>query len=360
MSIDKTDEEEIVVGDDVTGELKVFINKKLYHQGCQDQFMLTVGGQSKKPIPKVLEDMLVGKKIGDKIEISVDHLDEQCQEFYKNPNLHYRFLMTIKRVKGHKKFEGITDEFLSAHQFDNIDIALNNWAGQEKSRFDNALFLHNKRKLFDVLEESLKFDVPSELVEPELSRIVDHAKAEFQRAKELGKDIAEDENPDSNIEDYKKIALRRVQLLFIMKKIKKLFDVSINEEEVNNHLYKMIVDNPKQAAYYLNNADSFKLFKMELEENKLVEVLRTLFTTVKVSLTTPEDVLESLKDTVPGFDELMVNNDGELVPIVLGREDKGEDIDAKDDVQTNNTSKKKDQSDEQELTEEELKEEGKK
>jgi trigger factor len=319
--VDKEDVSTIDASDIVYGDLKVFINKKIYHPGCVKNLLIEFNKDKKIPIPKELKNSILGKKKMDQIEITTKELDDDCKDFYKNPNLNYRFVFTVSQIRSKKTFDGISEDFLACKGYKNVEEAISSWKSKQQQELHQAIFLHNKRKLFDTVEEINDLQIPDQFVDEEYKRIFQHAKKEVELAKENGEIISPEDDPELNTEDYKKIALRRVRLFFFMKKIKKMFNVKVKQDELHQQLYWMMMENPQRAQYFMSNEANLEQFKAELEENKIVHILMKNFNKKKVLVTTPQDLLEHIKDSVPGFDDVMLDEHGMFVPIEKTKND---------------------------------------
>jgi trigger factor len=141
-------------GDQVVIDFKGSVDGVAFEGGTADDFPLVLGSGSFIP---GFEDQLVGAKAGDELEVKVRFPDG-----YGAANLAGKdavFACTIKAVKGPKPAEvdeGLAERYGAA----SLDALKEQIRGRLASEYAQASRAILKRRLMDVLDEKVSFEVP--------------------------------------------------------------------------------------------------------------------------------------------------------------------------------------------------------
>lgn len=216
------------------------------------------------------EDQLMGVKAGDKVDVKV-----KFPENYHAKNLAGKdavFAVEVKAIRQPKEIE-INDEFAKSVGEKDLESLKENIKKRIAGDYENAAKLKLKRQLLDKLDEAYSFDVPAGLVEAEFKTIEE----QYQRAKKLNQlDEHEKNTPEADLlEEYKKIATRRVKLGLLLSEAGEEAKIKITPEDINAAIMNEAKKYPGQEKvvfdYYLKNAQAVEALKAPVMEEKLIE-----------------------------------------------------------------------------------------
>lgn len=212
-----------------TGDLVVmdFVGKVdgvAFDGGTGEDMSVEIG--SGRLIPG-FEDQVVGVKAGDERQINVTFpTDYQAKELAGKAAT---FDLTIKSVKtaGETK---IDDELATSLGLQSLDQLTELLKGQIEQELNGLTRTYMKRKLLDQLAEGHDFEVPPSMVEAEFDQIWQQLQHEATHEEDPAAAIAEME---SERDDYRKIAERRVRLGLLLSEIGQANGVEVSQQEMN-------------------------------------------------------------------------------------------------------------------------------
>lgn len=216
------------------------------------------------------EDQLTGVKAGDKVDVKVKFPDN-----YHAKNLAGKdavFAVEVKAIRQPKEIE-INDDFAKSVGEKDLASLKENIKKRIAGDYENASKLKLKRQLLDKLDEAYSFDVPAGLVDAEFKTIEE----QYQRAKKLNQlDEHEKNTPEKDLmEEYKKIASRRVKLGLLLSEAGEEAKIKITPEDINAAIMNEAKKYPGQEKvvfdYYLKNAQAVEALKAPVMEEKLIE-----------------------------------------------------------------------------------------
>lgn len=216
------------------------------------------------------EDQLMGVKAGDKVDVKVKFPDN-----YHAKNLAGKdavFAVEVKAIRQPKEIE-INDEFAKSVGEKDLASLKENIKKRIAGDYENAAKLKLKRQLLDKLDEAYSFEVPAGLVDAEFKSIEE----QYQRAKKLNQlDEHEKNTPEKDLmEEYKKIATRRVKLGLLLSEAGEEAKIKITPEDINAAIMNEAKKYPGQEKvvfdYYLKNAQAVEALKAPVMEEKLIE-----------------------------------------------------------------------------------------
>ncbi|MDP1025954.1 trigger factor [Sphingomonas sp. KR1UV-12] len=173
------------------------------------------------------EDQLVGVKAGEEKQIAVTFpTDYQAKELAGQPAT---FDLVIKSVKtaGDTK---IDDDMAKNLGLESLEQLRGLIKGQIEQEHNGLTRTHMKRKLLDQLASDHDFEVPPSMVEAEFSQI--WAQLEHEATHEADPAKAREEM-ESERDDYRKIAERRVRLGLLLSEIGQANGVEVTAQEMN-------------------------------------------------------------------------------------------------------------------------------
>ncbi|MES2020344.1 MAG: trigger factor [Pseudomonadota bacterium] len=212
-----------------TGDLVVldFVGKVdgvAFDGGTGEDMSVEIG--SGRLIPG-FEEQVVGVKAGDERQINVTFPEDyQAKELAGKAAT---FDLTVKTVKtaGETK---IDDELATSLGLQSLEQLTGLLKGQIEQELNGLTRTHMKRKLLDQLAEGHDFEVPPSMVEAEFEQIWQQLQHEATHEEDPAAALAEME---SERDDYRKIAERRVRLGLLLSEIGQANGVEVSQQEMN-------------------------------------------------------------------------------------------------------------------------------
>ena len=173
------------------------------------------------------EDQLVGAKAGDERQVKVTFPDDYPAENLKGKDA--VFAITVKGVKtaGETK---VDEEFAKSLGLDSLDKLKDLIREQQVQELNGLTRTHMKRQLLDQLAARHDFAVPVSMVDAEYENILAQLRHEASHEEDPAAALAEIE---SEADDYRRIAERRVRLGLLLSEIGAANGVEITEQEMN-------------------------------------------------------------------------------------------------------------------------------
>ena len=263
-------------GDSVVIDFVGSIDGKEFDGGKGNGYPLELGSGAFIP---GFEDQLIGAKTGDKVDVKV-----KFPENYHAKNLAGKdavFAVEVKAVRQPKAIE-INDEFAKSIGEKDLDSLKENIKKRIAEDYENASKVKLKRQLLDKLDEAYAFDVPAGLVDAEfkgISEQYEHAKKHNQL------DEHEKNTPEKELmEEYKKIASRRVKLGLLLAEAGEEAKITVTPEDINKAVMNEAKKYPGQEKvvldYYLKNPKAVEALRAPVMEEKLIDYV---LTKVKIS-----------------------------------------------------------------------------
>jgi trigger factor len=173
------------------------------------------------------EDQLVGVKVGEEKQLQVTFPED-----YGAANLAGQpatFDIVVKSVQTAGE-SVIDDEMAKSLGLESLEQLRGLIKGQIEQEHNGLTRTHMKRKLLDQLAEGHDFEVPPSMVEAEFSQI--WAQLEHEATHEADPEAAKAEM-ESERDDYRKIAERRVRLGLLLSEIGQANGVEVSNQEMN-------------------------------------------------------------------------------------------------------------------------------
>ena len=216
------------------------------------------------------EDQLVGKKVGDKVDVKVTF-----PENYHAKDLAGKdavFAVEIKELR-EKKETKVDDELAKSMGEENLEELKKKIAERIKVDYEAASRMKLKRQLLDILDNEYDFEVPQGLVDAEYKGIV----SQYEQAKRYNQ-LDESEKAKSEeelLDEYKGIAVRRVKLGLVLSEIGKDAKINIEADDINKAIMNEARRYPGQEKavfdYYLKNKQAVEALKAPIFEEKIID-----------------------------------------------------------------------------------------
>lgn len=173
------------------------------------------------------EDQLVGAKTGDTREVKVTFPADYPVESLKGAEAVFDVTVKAVRVETEAKAD---DEFAKSLGLENLDQLREIIRDQHVQELNGLTRTHMKRRLLDQLAERSDFEVPPSMVEAEFENIMQQLRHEVSHEPDPEAALAEIE---SEADDYRRIAERRVRLGLLLSEIGAANGVQISDAEMN-------------------------------------------------------------------------------------------------------------------------------
>lgn len=219
------------------------------------------------------EDQLVGKKVGDKVEVKVTFPEQyHAAELAGQDAI---FDTEIKEIRQAKPVE-INDEFAQKLGLDNEKSLRDIIEKQMQSEYDGFSRQKVKRALLDSLDDSHDFEIPAGMKDMEYQNILMQVKMERQADLKDGELTltAEEE------EELQAIAERRVRLGLVLSEVGRANNVKITDQELQRAVITEAQRYPGQEAqvfeYYRKNRQALDALRAPVFEDKVVDFILEL------------------------------------------------------------------------------------
>ncbi|MEG3124746.1 trigger factor [Sphingomonas sp. GB1N7] len=173
------------------------------------------------------EDQVIGVKTGDEKQINVTFPEDyQAKDLAGKPAT---FDLVVKSVKtaGESKIDEDLAKNLGLESLEQLSGLLK---GQIEQELNGLTRTYMKRKLLDQLAEGHDFPVPPSMVEAEFGQIWSQLEHEATHEEDPAAALAEME---SERDDYRKIAERRVRLGLLLSEIGQANGIEVSSQEMN-------------------------------------------------------------------------------------------------------------------------------
>ena len=218
------------------------------------------------------EDQIVGAKAGEERQITVTFPEDyQAKEL---AGQQATFDLTIKsvRVSGDN---AIDDELAKGLGLESLEQLKGLLRGQIEQEHNGLTRTHMKRKLLDQLAEGHDFPVPPSMVDAEFQQI--WHQLEHEATHEADPEAARAEM-ESEREDYRKIAERRVRLGLLLSEIGQANGVEVTQQEMNRLIAQAAQqyrgeDQQRFIQYVQQDPMAAAQLRAPLYEDKVVDFL---------------------------------------------------------------------------------------
>ncbi|MBR1648068.1 MAG: trigger factor [Alphaproteobacteria bacterium] len=254
-------------GETVVIDFTGSVDGKEFNGGKGKDYHLELGSNTFIP---GFEDQLIGVKAGDKVDVKV-----KFPENYHAKDLAGKdavFAVEVKEIHQAKEVV-FDDEFAKSVGAKDLATLKEDIKKRISNDYENASKLKLKRELLDKLDELYTFDVPTGLTDIEFKNISE----QYQQAKKQNQlDEHEKNTPEEELMDeYKKIATRRVKLGLLLSEVGEEAKIQITSEDINAAIMKEAQKYPGQEKvvfdYYLKNKQAVEALKAPVMEEKLID-----------------------------------------------------------------------------------------
>ena len=206
------------------------------------------------------EEQVVGVKVGDERQITVTFPEDYQAKELAGKTATFDLSITAVKTAG----ESVIDDSLATSLgLESLEQLTGLLKGQIEQELNGLTRTHMKRKLLDQLAEGHDFEVPPSMVEAEFAQIWQQLEHEATHEEDPAAALAEME---SERDDYRKIAERRVRLGLLLSEIGQANGVEVSQQEMNRLI--------AQAAQNYNNEDRQRFLQYIQQEPMAAAQLR--------------------------------------------------------------------------------------
>ena len=259
-------------GDTVLIDFDGYVDGKQFEGGKADDYSLGLGSHS---FIDNFEEQLVGKNIGDDVEVNVTFPENyQAEELQGKPAV---FKVKIKEIKV-KELPELDDDF--AQDVSNFDTIAEYKEDLKKKLTENkeeALKREREEAVIGKIIENAQMDIPEQMVDAQTRQMTQ----EFaQRLSSQGLSIDQymqftGLTPQKMIEELKPQALKRIQSRLVLEAVVAAENIETTEEELDKEIenmasmYQMEVDKLKEVI----GEEEKKQIGLDLAVQKAVEIV---------------------------------------------------------------------------------------
>lgn len=271
-TIDVTDRP-VEMGDKTIIDFEGFIDGEPFEGGKGLDYPLEIGSHS---FIDNFEDQLVGKNIGEEVEVNVTFPEE-----YHADNLAGKpamFKVTVKKIST-KELPELNDEFVDdVSEFDTVDKYKESIKEKlEEKKKQNADEVKEEEVIKKIIENS-KMDLPEAMIDTQVTRMADDF---ARRLESQGLSIEQyfqytGQTEEKFAEELKPQAIQRIQSRLVLEAIAAAENIEVTEEDFNKEVedmakaYSMEVEKVKE---YLSDNDKESIME-DLKVKKAVALVK--------------------------------------------------------------------------------------
>jgi trigger factor len=279
-------------GDQVVIDFKGSVDGVAFEGGAGEDYPLVLGSNSFIP---GFEAQLVGAKAGDEVSVKVTFPAEYGAAHLAGKDA--VFACTVKAVKEGKP-AAIDDELAKKFGAEDLAALKGQIAERLEAEYKGAARAVMKRSLLDQLDDLVKFDLPTALVDAEAAQIAHQ--------------LWHEEHPDVHTHDHahmdptdahKKLAERRVRLGLVLAEVGRKAEVTVSDAEMTQAVLAQARQYPGQERQYFEfvqkNPQMQQQLRAPIFEDKVVDHI-----VAAAKVTEKEISKEDLQKLVEALDEM--------------------------------------------------------
>lgn len=265
-------EDRAVQADDIANiNFEGFVDDVVFEGGKGENFDLTIG--SGQFIPG-FEDQLLGKNVGEDVEVKVTFPDEYHAEDLAGKDAVFKVKINSLKVK---ELPEADDDFaMDVSEFDTLDeYKADIKAKLEKANEDKAKH-ETEQNVIDAVCANTEIDIPSEMIDSQVDSMIRDMDMQMRYQ---GIDLNTymqytGQTMDTIREQYKPEAEKRVKTTLVLEKVSEVEKIEATDEDVENEYKKISEENGMKIddiKKYIKEDDVKARIKAEKAINLLVE-----------------------------------------------------------------------------------------
>jgi len=271
QQIPATDDRGVEENDFVLIDFEGFENGKPFSETQKtENFTMKIGAGA---ISKTLDEILIGKKPGEDIEITINFPEDHFNE--KLANHEITFHVKLHEIR-EEVLPEINDEFAKKlGQYETLGEVKNAITENLKQGYEKRVEQELNEQIFQELIEKTEFELPQSMIEYELNGIID----EVEKTLSYYNKSMEDEGftRESLAEKHLDTAEKKVRRHLILDKIIDQEELTLSDKELDAGFSEMAqaVNQPVEAikSYYNQNQSNLDFFKHTLLEKQAIKLI---------------------------------------------------------------------------------------
>lgn len=265
-------EDRAVQADDIANiDFEGFVDDVAFEGGKGENFDLTIG--SGQFIPG-FEDQLLGKNVGEDVEVKVTFPDEYHAEDLAGKDAVFKVKINSLKVK---ELPEADDDFaMDVSEFDTLDeYKADIKAKLEKANEDKAKH-ETEQNVIDAVCANTEIDIPSEMIDSQIDSMIRDMDMQMRyQGINLNTYMQyTGQTMDTIREQYKPEAEKRVKTTLVLEKVSEVEKIEATDEDVENEYKKISEENGMKIddiKKYIKEDDVKARIKAEKAINLLVE-----------------------------------------------------------------------------------------
>ncbi len=235
-------------GDIATVDYEGFVDGVAFEGGKGTDYPLTIGSHT---FIDTFEEQLIGKNIGEEVEVNVTFPEEYHSEELKGKAA--MFKVTVKEIKA-KELPELDDDFAQdVSEFDTLDEYKADLKKKLEEKKEKEIKTDVENKAIEMMIEDAKMDIPDEMVDEQVKQMAEDF---ARRLQSQGLDIEQyfkftGLTPQKMLEDMRPQALKRIQSRLVLEAVAEAEKIEVTDAEVDKEIEDM-------AAMYQMEADKLK------------------------------------------------------------------------------------------------------
>ncbi len=230
------EDREVQDGDVTTIDFEGFVDGVPFDGGKGEDYSLTIGSHS---FIDTFEEQLIGKNIGEELEVNVTFPDEyQAEELKGKPAM---FKVTIKEIKKIELPEVDDDFAQDVSEFDTLAEYKEDVKKKLLEKKEEEVKTEIENKAIDAIIEDSKMEIPESMIDLQVKQMTEDFSRRIQ-----SQGISVEQyfqftglTPDKMMETMRPQALKRIQSRLVLEAIAKAENFEITEEDINSEIEKM-------------------------------------------------------------------------------------------------------------------------
>ncbi len=278
-------------GDQVVIDFVGKVDGEAFEGGSAEDYPLVLGSNSFIP---GFEEQLIGVKKGEEKAVEVSFPEEYGAEHLAGKAA--VFDVTVKEVKKPVAAK-IDDELAKKYGAEDLEALKGQLSERIGAEYTGAARQVLKRKLLDLLDEQISFDLPPSLVEAEAGQIA------HQLWHEENPDVQGHDHPEiTPTEEHNKLAERRVKLGLLLAELGQKNEVTVSDAEMTQAIMMQARQYPGQERAFFEfiqqNQQAQQQIRAPLFEDKVID-----FITELAEVTEKEVSKDDLKAAVDALED---------------------------------------------------------
>ena len=256
-------------GDQVVIDFVGKVDGIAFEGGTGEDMAVVIGSGSLIP---GFEEQMIGVKTGDERRLDVIFPTDYSSDALKGKPATFDIKVKAVKIAGETK---IDDEFATKLGLKDLEQLKGLIRDQQGQELNNLTRTHMKRRLLDQLAADHDFEVPPSMVDAEYENIMGQLRHEASHEADPAAALAEIE---SEAEDYRNIAVRRVRLGLLLSEIGAANAIEVSNQEMNRLIGQAAQQYPPKdrdrfIQYVQQDPMAAAQLRAPLYEDKVVDFL---------------------------------------------------------------------------------------